>query len=129
MDSEVAKNLSSETTENGKAHDFVIRPPENVVSVIFLFEIETVTTKLVYSKSLKKSVVSFIRCGPSLRKTYDWFCCMKISQKLKYLNSKCEQNKRYFCPILKMVSPICACPMRTNSCGRRAKGVKSGSRQ
>ena len=30
------------------------------------------------------------------RKKSDWFRCKKISQKLKYLNFKCEQSERYF---------------------------------
>ena len=65
-------------------------------------------------------------------KKSDWFRCKKISQKLKYLNFKCEQSERYFfkceqseryffkCeqseryffrPDL-FVSPLCACPVR-----------------
>ena len=34
-------------------------PPENMVSIFFFLEIEIITTKIVNSKSLKKSVVSF----------------------------------------------------------------------
>ena len=33
-------------------------------------------------------------CG--LTKKSDWFCCKKTSQKLKYLNFKCELSKTYF---------------------------------
>ena len=37
-----------------------------------------------------------IKCPRDSKKTSDWFRCKKISQKLKYLNFKCEQSERYF---------------------------------
>ena len=52
-----------------------------------------------------------VKCPRDSRKKSDWFCCKKISQKLKYLNFKCEQSERYFRPVL-FVSPLCSCPMR-----------------
>ena len=46
-------------------------------------------------------------------KKSDWFRCETISQKLKYLNFKCEQSEKYFfvlfCPFH---PPLCACLTR-----------------
>ena len=36
-----------------------------------------------------------VTCPRDPRKKSDWFRCKKISQKLKYLNFKCEQSERY----------------------------------
>ena len=37
-----------------------------------------------------------VKCPHASRKKSDWFRCKKISQKLKYLNFKCEQSEKYF---------------------------------
>ena len=37
-----------------------------------------------------------VKCPLDSSKKSDWFRCEKISQKLKYLNFKCEQSERYF---------------------------------
>ena len=37
-----------------------------------------------------------VKCPLDSRRKSDWFRCEKISQKLKYLNFKCEQSERYF---------------------------------
>ena len=37
-----------------------------------------------------------VKCPRDSRKKSDWFRCEKISQKLKYLNFKCEQSEGYF---------------------------------
>ena len=37
-----------------------------------------------------------VKCPRDSRKKSDLFRCKKISQKLKYLNFKCEQSERYF---------------------------------
>ena len=56
-----------------------------------------------------------VKCPHGSRKKCDWFRCKKISQKLKYLNFKCEQSERiFFRPVL-FVSPLCACPMQNIS--------------
>ena len=41
-----------------------------------------------------------MKCPCDSEKKSDWFRCKKISQKLKYLNSKCEQGERYFFVLL-----------------------------
>ena len=58
-----------------------------------------------------KIFLILVKCPRDVRKKSDWFRCKKISQKLKYLNFKCEQNERYFRPVL-FVSQLCACPLR-----------------
>ena len=53
-----------------------------------------------------------MKCPRDSIKESDWFRCEKISQKLKYLNFKCEQSEKiFFRPVL-FVLPLCACPMR-----------------
>ena len=37
-----------------------------------------------------------VKCSRDSTKKSDWCRCKKISQKLKYLNFKCEQSERYF---------------------------------
>ena len=37
-----------------------------------------------------------MKCPRDSKKKSDWFRCEKISQKLRYLNFKCEQSERYF---------------------------------
>ena len=37
-----------------------------------------------------------VKCPRDSKKKSDWFLCKKISQKLKYLNFKCEQSEGYF---------------------------------
>ena len=37
-----------------------------------------------------------VKCPRDSRKKSDWFRHKKISQKLKYLNFKCDQSERYF---------------------------------
>ena len=66
VDFKLEKNLSSELLNMDKTYYFVIKslkksPPGNHGKHIFFLEIEIVTTKIVNSKSLKKSVVSFCR--------------------------------------------------------------------
>ena len=43
-----------------------------------------------------KNFLILVKCPRDSRKKSDWFRCEKISQKLKYLNFKCEQSERYF---------------------------------
>ena len=70
VDFKLDKNLSSELLNMDKTYDFVIKPLKNdpletTVSIFFL-EIEIFTTKIVNSKGLKKSVLSFCRRWTSL---------------------------------------------------------------
>ena len=63
VDFKSEKSLSSELLNMDKTYDFVIKPLkddhlETTVSIFFVLEIEIFTTKIVNSKSLKKSVVS-----------------------------------------------------------------------
>ena len=65
-DFKLDKNLSSELLNMDKTYDFVIKllkndPLETTVSISFFLEIEIFTIKIVNSKGLKKSVVSFCR--------------------------------------------------------------------
>ena len=59
-----------------------------------------------------KKILIAVDALRGLRKKSDCFRCEKISQKLKYLNSKCEQMGKYFFRLIPLVSPICACSMR-----------------
>ena len=43
-----------------------------------------------------KTFLILLKCPRDSTKKSDWFRCTKISQKLKYLNFKCEQSWRYF---------------------------------
>ena len=43
-----------------------------------------------------KNFLILVKCPRDSREKSDWFRCKKISQKLKYLNFKCEQSERYF---------------------------------
>ena len=43
-----------------------------------------------------KIFLILVKCPRDSRKKSDWFRCEKISQKLKYLNFKCEQSGRFF---------------------------------
>ena len=43
-----------------------------------------------------KIFLILVKCPHDLRKKSNWSRCKKISQKLKYLNFKCEQSERYF---------------------------------
>ena len=43
-----------------------------------------------------ENVLILVKCPHDSKKKSDWFRCKKISQKLKYLNFKCEQSERYF---------------------------------
>ena len=66
VDLKLEKNLSSELLNMNKTYDFVVKPIKNdpqetTVSILFFHEIEILTTKIVNSKSLKKSVFSFCR--------------------------------------------------------------------
>ena len=65
-------------------------------------------------QSFCKNIFIFMKCPIDSRKKSDWFCYKKISQKLKYLNFKCEQSEDIFSFYL-FVSPLCACPMRKTS--------------
>ena len=58
-------------------------------------------------------------------KKSDWFCCKKISQKLKYLNFKCKQSEIYFFVLFCSVSPFCACPMRKISLAKSVSRNKA----
>ena len=78
-----------------------------------------------------KNFLILVKCPRDSRKKSDWFRCEKISQisqisqKLKYLNSKCEQSGRSFFVLL--VSPLCACPLRKTSLATSEKSEwKSG---
>ena len=42
-----------------------------------------------------KNFLILVKCPCDSEKKSDWFRCKKISQKLKYLNFKCEQSERY----------------------------------
>ena len=66
VDFKLEKIQSSELLNMDKTYDFVIKllkndPLETTVSIFFSLEIEIFTTKIVNSKSLKKSVISFCR--------------------------------------------------------------------
>ena len=66
VDFKLDKNLSSELLNMEKTYDFVIKPLKKLPSGnhgkhIFFLEVEIFTTKIVNSKGLKKSVVSFRR--------------------------------------------------------------------
>ena len=43
-----------------------------------------------------KNFLTLVKFPRDSRKKSDWFRCKKISQKLKYLNFKCEQSERFF---------------------------------
>ena len=47
-----------------------------------------------------KNFLIIVKCPRDSRKTSDWFRCKKISQKLKYLNFKCEQTEGYLFVLL-----------------------------
>ena len=64
--------------------------PENKVSVLFLLEIETVTTKIVYSKSLKKICSQFLSTMNVLKMTISVFPLLFFSD----LSFKAENEKR-----------------------------------
>ena len=51
---------------------------------------------MLWGSNLKKKFLMFVKCPRDLGRKSDWFRCQKISQKLIYLNFKCEQKERYF---------------------------------
>ena len=63
-----------------------------------------------------------VKCPRDSRKESDWFLCEKISQKLKYLNFKCEQSERYFFVLFYSLHHSAHVPCE-KFCWRQAKSV------